>query len=241
MRSFTRLLLIVAPLLVPAPSLLAQTAVDPSGHWEGSIQIPDREATFEIDLTRNARGELSGTMRSSTGNIKSFPLREVVVAGRSVSFDARRDQPFKGAVSADGKSISGDATLSGYVLPFNLTRTGDARITAPETSAPIRKELEGTWNGAIAANGTSMRFDLMLANHPDGSATARLISLDEGELEIPASITQKAAGIVLDVKAVGGSYSGALNADGTELTGTYRQGGLTLPLVFKRATTEGKR
>jgi hypothetical protein len=38
-------------------------------------------------------------------------------------------------------------------MPFSLTRTGDPRIEAPATSAPIGKELEGIWNGTLDVNG----------------------------------------------------------------------------------------
>jgi hypothetical protein len=240
MRPFTRPLLIAALLLGPAPSLWAQTAVDPSGHWEGSIQIPDREITFEVDLARNGNGELSGTINSLAEHY-AVPLRAVVVDGKSVSFNARRDQPFKGILSADGNSMFGDATLSGYDLPFSLSRKGDARIAAPPRSAPIGKELEGTWNGALDVRGTSLRFVLRLANQPDGTATARLISLDEGELEVPLAITQEASSVGL-VDGVMGSFAGALNAEGTELAGTLTQGQAALPLTFRRAAgTNGRR
>ena len=240
MRPFNRPLLLAALLLGSAPALGAQTAVDPSGHWEGSIQIPDRELIVEVDLARNARGELSGTIGTPAEHVSDIPLRTVAVDGRSVSFNARRDQPFTGTLSADGKSISGDATLSGYDLPFSLSRKGDARIVAPPRSAPIGKELEGTWNGAIDANGTSFRFVLALANQPDGTAAARLISLDEGELEVPLAITQQASSVTL--VGVLGSFAGALNTDGTELVGTLTEGAATLPLTLRRAAgTEGRR
>jgi hypothetical protein len=39
--------------------------------------------------------------------------------------------------------------------------------------------------------------------------------------------------VTLDIKAVSGSYDGAVNADGTELTGTLTQGSVTLPLVLR--------
>jgi hypothetical protein len=39
--------------------------------------------------------------------------------------------------------------------------------------------------------------------------------------------------VTLDIKAVSGSYHGAVNADGTELTGTLTQGSVTLPLVLR--------
>jgi hypothetical protein len=239
MRPSTRPLLIAALLLGPAPSLWAQAAVDPSGHWEGSIQIPGREVSFEVDLARNGTGELSGTINSLAEN-KPVPLRTVVVDGKSVSFNARRDQPFKGVLSADGNSMSGDATLSGYDLPFSLSRKGDARMAAPPRSAPIGKELEGTWSGTLDINGTSLRLVLALANQADSTATARLISLDEGELEVPLAITQEASSVAL--VGVIGSFAGALNAEGTELAGTLTEGPATLPLTFRRAAgTKGVR
>jgi len=240
MRPVTRPLLIAALLLGPAPSLRAQTAVDPSGHWEGSIQIPDRAVIVEVDLARNAKGELSGTIGNPAEHISGIPLRAVAVDGQSVSFNARRDQPFKGTLSADGQSMSGDATLSGYDLPFSLSRKGDARIAAPPRSALIGKELEGTWNGTLDANGTSFRFVLVLTNQPDRTAAARLISLDEGELEVPLAITQQPSSVAL--VGVMGSFAGALNAEGTELAGTLTEGPATLPLTFRRAAgPEGRR
>jgi hypothetical protein len=235
MRLFTRMLVLAGLLLTPAPSLLAQSADDPSGHWEGSVQIPGREVIFEVDLARNARGELSGTMNHPAEKINGLPLRAVVVDGHSISFQARRDQPFTGMLAADGRSISGEYTLSGYVLPFRLIRTGDAVIAAPVKSAAVGRELEGTWNGALAVNGTSLRLVLTIANQSHDTATARLISVDEGGLEAPVAITQKDSGVTLVNSVVASSFVGALNPERTELAGTYSQGTFAAPLTFRLA------
>jgi hypothetical protein len=145
MRAYIRPILVATLLLVPSASLFAQAAVDPSGHWEGTIQAPAR-------------------------------------------------------------------------------------------SAAIPTELEGTWNGTLDVNGMQMRIVLTLANQPDGSATGSLANLDQGALEVPiAAITHKGSSVTLDVTAVGGSYSGALNSDVTEMAGTWSQGTLTLPLTLRRA------
>jgi hypothetical protein len=40
--------------------------------------------------------------------------------------------------------------------------------------------------------------------------------------------------LTLDAPAVGASYTGTLSADGTELSGTFRQGPLVAPLRFTR-------
>ena len=161
----------IALLLASAPFARAQARVDPSGHWEGAIIIPGMDLLFELDLAKNGNGEFVGTVSNPAEHIKGLPLRALVVDGMSVSFEARRDQPLHGSLSADGKSMTGNATLSGYVLPFTLTRTGDAKILEPARSAPISKELEGTWNGTLDANGTSMHLVLTMANQADGTAT----------------------------------------------------------------------
>ena len=120
-------------------------------------------------------------------------------------------------------------------MPFVMTRKGDATLEAPARSAALGKELEGTWNGAVEASGLQRRLVLTLANRPDGTSTGHFLSVDEG-LEIPISaITQKASSVVLEVKALGGTYTGALNSEGTELAGTWTQGPAALPLTLRRA------
>jgi hypothetical protein len=225
----------VALFLASAPVARAQAPVDPSGHWQGSVLIPGRDSIFELDLAKNGNGEFVGTMNVPAERIKGLPLRTVVVEGRSVSFNARRDQPLDGTLSADGTSMSGDATLSGYALPFSLIRTGDAEIIEPATSAPIDKRLEGTWNGTLDVNGTSMHFVLTMASQHDGTATARVISVDEGELEVPLVVTQKGSSVVLINNVIPSSFAGALNPAGTELAGTFKQGSAALPMTFRRA------
>lgn len=236
MRPFTQMLLLAALLVVPAPSLFAQTAVDPSGHWEGAVQAPGMEVKFEIDLTKDSKGELAGTFSTPTQNIKGLPLASVAVEGKSVSFHARRDQTFTGVLSADGKSMSGDYSIAGHAIPFSLVRTGDAKVEARPRSAPIGKGLEGTWNGTLDVNGISLRLVLTMTNQPDGMATGSIVNLDQGGLEVPiANITHKATNVMFDLKGVAGSYSGALNAAGSELVGTFTQGPGSVPLTFRIA------
>jgi len=56
-------------------------------------------------------------------------------------------------------------------------------------------------------------------------------------LELPISaIVQKASTVTFEIKAIGGSYSGTLNPDGTELTGAFTQGTQSAPMTFRRAS-----
>ncbi|MBI1874097.1 MAG: hypothetical protein HYS05_09440 [Acidobacteria bacterium] len=188
---------------------------------------------------KNSKGELAGTFGNPAQRLRGLPLSKVAVEGKSVRFQIGRvagERTFEGALSADGKSISGTYSQSGGSVPFSLTRTGDPRIEAAAKSAPIGRELEGTWNGTLAVDGKQLRFVLTMSNEPDGTATGSIVNLDEGELEIPVStITQAGSNLTLDFKTVGGSYAGALNKEGTELVGTYSQGAFVAPLTFRLA------
>jgi hypothetical protein len=222
-------------------ALGAQNGVDPSGHWEGAILMPERQLSIEVDLARESSGELTGTVSVPPQNLRGFPLVFEAAQGRSLSFRFRGapgSRHFQGSLSEDGKAISGNFTQGGFSVPFSLKRTGDARIDPLVKSPPIGKELEGPWSATLEGtdpNGIPRRIVLMLSNQPDGTSTGILVNPDDG-LEIPVtSITQQASSITIDLKAVSGAYSGTVNSDGTEMVGTLIQGTAVLPLTFRRS------
>jgi uncharacterized protein len=226
-------------LLIGALPLRAQNAADPSGHWEGAVQAPGMTVTVEVDLARNARGELIGTFGQPQQNLKGLPLSNVSVDGTSVTFQVGTvagERTFRGTLGADGKSLSGEyASPVVGTVPFNLVRTGDARMAARPKIAAIAKELEGIWEGRLDVDG-GLRLVLTMANQPDGTSIASIMNVDQGRLEVPVTaITQSSSQLTLEIDAVGGSWAGTINKDGTELTGTYSQGPLNMPLTFHRA------
>ena len=239
MRLFTRIPLLAALLLSPATWLQAQTAADPSGHWEGTLQVPNMEMKVEIDLARNAKGQFAGTFGQPSQGVKGLPLSSVAVETRTVRFVVKggpEEAAFAGTLSGDGTSITGQVTQSGIAMPLNLTRTGDAKIAPAPKSAAIGKELEGTWRGALDVNGGRMRLIVKMANQPDGTAAGTIVSPDGSGVEIPIAMTQKASSVTIEVPSVGASFTGVLNAAGTELTGTWTQASSTLPLTLTLAT-----
>jgi len=230
-----------ALLLVSATTLHAQRPPDPSGRWEGTIQTPQTAIAVEVNLARNSKGELAGSIDVPPQSLRGFPLVIEGASGQSLTFRFRGslgNRVFQGTLSEDGKAMSGDFIQSGYSMPFALTRTGDARIDAPIRNPPLRKELEGPWSAALNttySNGIPQRIVLNLVNEPDGTATGSIINSGDG-LEIPiGAITMKGSTLTLDLKAVGGSFSGTVNADGTELVGSFEQRGVALPLTFRRS------
>ncbi|MGE5569465.1 MAG: hypothetical protein ACM3S5_10565 [Rhodospirillales bacterium] len=207
-----------------------------SGHWEGTIQVPDRELKVAVDLALNEKGEWIGTIAVPEQNMRDFPLAGIAVKGTSVAFELPGipgAPAFQGNLSSDGKMMKGELAQGGGLFPMQLKWVSAADVKLPAKNAPIDKEFEGAWQGVLTTpNGQKLRIRITLANSAEG-AKGTLASLDQSGAELPfTSITQKASEITLELKFAGIVFTGELKGEG--LSGTFTQGGASMPLVFTR-------
>lgn len=223
----------VAVTLLATSGAQAQKPLDLSGHWKGTIEIPNTPADFELDIARNARGELDGTVTAGVDKV-TIPLQKISLEGRRLTFYARTDQPMQAEISESGTIASGTATLAGYSLPFSMGRTGEAKIDPQPTSAAVSHALEGVWKGTVSAGGGQYHFVVTVKNQPDGRATATSVSVDEGGLILPLTVVQDGANVKFESRNVPIAFAGTLNPAGTELAGTFTQGATSLPLTLTR-------
>jgi hypothetical protein len=225
--------------LLWGPVVQAQTAPDPSGHWQGSV--PVLNVRFEVDLERDPAGRLRGTVTLPDEQIAGLPIT-VTAQDRSLRFHARADQIITGSLSADGQTMAATYVIEGHELPFTLSRTGDSRLEPLPAHAPVAPALEGTWTASSGGGGQAVRSLLVVTNQSDGTALGRIVNLDQGRLEIPASaMTSTRDSLDLEFKSIGASYRGVINAEGTAITGTYRERDRSVPLTFVRAAAESGR
>ena len=194
--------------------LQADQPPDVSGHWKGTIDIPNQPADFELDIARNAAGELYGTAKGGADKV-TVPLARIALEGRTLTFYARSDQPMRAELLESGASATGTAILSGYNLPFSMGRTGEAKIDPEPTSPAVSKALEGTWKGTLTGSTASYHFVVTIMNRSDGRATATSISVDEGGMRLPLTITQDGANVRFESHNVPIAWAGVLNAAGT--------------------------
>jgi uncharacterized protein len=94
--------------------------------------------------------------------------------------------------------------------------------------------VEGNWMGTLNAGPAKYRLTLKVAKAPDNSLSARFASLDQGAQEVPCARIELAGMTVKFELKPGADFEGALNAQGSEISGNWKQSGATLPLVFKR-------
>lgn len=224
---------IAAVTFLTAIALLAQSVKTPAGHWKGTIQAPNGDLNIEVDLALDS-GAWIGRFAIPPQGVKGLELSGLSIKEAGITFSVKGpgDPEFHGTLSKDGTKISGELSQGGGSVPFELTRTGDAVIEKPVVNAALSKELEGTWEGSLEAGGQQLRLRLVLANKA-GAGQGTLISLDQGNIEIPVGkITQAESKIKLEVPTVGGGFEGELK--GNELNGQWSQGGNTLPLKLSR-------
>jgi hypothetical protein len=221
-----------AMMLAPGAQAWAQTP-DPSGHWAGVLEAQGQQFAFDIDVAKNATGEFTGAVTIPVQGIMGLPLH-VSVDGKSVQFYARRDQIFRGELSADGKSIAGEFSAETTTLTYRLTRTGDARLVGPATSPAVTSSLVGVWTGVVEPGGRSASVTLTIANHADGTSTGLLVNDSQGGLELPLTISQAASKVAMNVTVLDASFVGELGPAG-DLTGTWKEGERTIPVTFTRA------
>ena len=102
------------------------------------------------------------------------------------------------------------------------------------TSLSLAQDIVGDWNGKLTVGTAELRLVLHVTKAPDGSLKATLDSIDQNAPGIPVNaVTLKDSKLDLTVDAVHGSYTGKVNADASEINGTWTQGA-ALELNFHR-------
>jgi len=90
----------------------------------------------------------------------------------------------------------------------------------------------GKWEGRLQS---VLRVFFQIEETSPGKFKAKMASPDQGANNIPVeSVTWKNDSLTLSVKAVGGTYTAKLSADGKQLSGYWKQGGAIIPLVVNK-------
>jgi pimeloyl-ACP methyl ester carboxylesterase len=92
--------------------------------------------------------------------------------------------------------------------------------------------ITGEWQGMVATQHLIVRLE----QAADGSYTGKLTAVDQGNVTIPVdTVSYAPAGTLrLELKSLGAFYEATLSADGSELAGTWHQGGNSVSLSLHR-------
>lgn len=95
------------------------------------------------------------------------------------------------------------------------------------------QDISGKWNGILKVQGTQLRLVFNIAKSDKGYSST-IDSPDQGANGIPVtSISFDKSMLKLEVQSLGIQYEGTLDKD-NNIVGTFKQGGLSLPLNLSR-------
>lgn len=115
-----------------------------------------------------------------------------------------------------------------------------AQPQADGASLPARAgdadRMIGTWQGALAVGAFRERLAFIIGRDSTRALRGTLKVLDQGGVELPATVVVGGDTLSFSVSAQHISYSGVMTATGDSLRGTFMQAGRALPLALGRST-----
>ncbi len=138
------LVLLLCSCFVRASAAYGEDQQSIRGHWEGVIEIKSMELGIIIDFFKNEESTLTGNIDIPMQGAKDMALSNIEIEGNALSFDfpgAPGKASFKGNLSEDGNTISGDFTQFGKAYIFKLERKG--KVEPAEKKRTPEEALEG--------------------------------------------------------------------------------------------------
>jgi len=122
------------------------------------------------------------------------------------------------------------------LLAAGTTTLGLKAYTAARSKAALAG-MAGDWEGVLSVKQIQLRLVLKIFA-TNGNYGAVMDSLDQGAQDVPvARLSARPHFLHAEMPGLGAEYEATLSADGTELAGTLKQVGQTMPLTLKRTTT----
>ena len=115
-----------------------------------------------------------------------------------------------------------------------VTMIASTLVLSATTTAPVSAAI-GDWEGMIDAGGGSLRVIVHISQAADGILTGSLDSPDQDATGIAINlVSYREPDLHFAIERIGSSFDGKMIHDNSEITGEWKQSGLSLPLVFKR-------
>jgi hypothetical protein len=210
---------------------------DPTGHWEGTLDVNNRQIQLALDLAKNAKGEWIGTVGAVTMNAVGIPISGIAVTGKTVKFTVKEwpnEPAFDLSLAGEGK-LSGTISTTQGSVPLELKRTGEAKVELSAPSPAVSKELEGDWEGKLDIPSGAFVLVVHFKNQADGTVAATMDSVTQGASGLPLNnVKQTGAQVVFELRRIGGRFEGRLDKSGAKLSGDWSQGPNSVPLTLQK-------
>ncbi|HWZ43418.1 MAG TPA: alpha/beta fold hydrolase [Candidatus Saccharimonadales bacterium] len=192
------------------------------GDWQGTLDTGGGQLRLVLHIAETSDGGFQATLDSVDQSAPGIPVTSMSLQGGKLTFAVGAvGGSYDGMVSADGALIEGTWT-QGRPLPLIFRR------------AFKPSDIDGIWQGTLATGAAKLRLRFHIVTGPNGTSAA-LDSVDQGALGLPLTFDRDGNSIKMEMKQIGGRYSGTLNRDKGTIDGTWIQGRGPWPLALKKA------
>ncbi len=136
--------------------------------------------------------------------------------------------------TADGLDVG---CVAGIRRPPFVTGASLKALAKRAQGATVAEPIAGEvlWHGTLDVGTAKLRLVLRVGKAGDGTTRAVVDSPDQGAMNLPVDgVSITATGMKFEMRMIGATFEGSLNADGTIATGTWYQSGRSWPLVFTK-------
>lgn len=109
-----------------------------------------------------------------------------------------------------------------------------SQFTAALAASPAPAPLNGQWKGPLKLLGGEITIVITIVPLTNGTYYAALDAPQQRISRMPVEVELKDDNLTLRIEQAGSSFVGKVQDDGATLTGTWKQPGVTGPMVLKR-------
>ncbi len=227
-------------LMVCLLSTVAARAQAVEGDWEGTLKAGAAEFRLVLHVKKDDKGGWQATLDSVDQGALGIPLSAINFANGALKFTLDSIQAsYEGKLDAGRNVIGGNWSQGGASMPLEFARSKPRAETKPRTPKP--SDIDGAWEGALDAGGQTLRIALHISSFEDGMS-AKFDSLDQKLMGIPVTAIQRDGNkLKFELKQFAGTFEGTIDKELKTINGEWSQGGGSLPLILKRASTKEKK
>jgi hypothetical protein len=232
------------PVLLTERDYTPRAGSDLQGYWKGATKIGTATLPVVFKFSEPTDGQFVAELDSPDQGAKNLVVSAVTYDNPTVHVEIGSvGGVYVGVLGNDKNQIKGTWSQGGVTLPLTIKRIDPRADLAQGSALEAKKDyaytspndLTGHWKGALDVNGVVLHLALHVAKLPDGKLAGLLDSLDQGAIGIPANAVHFVApNAHLEWQTIAGVFDGKL--ENGNLTGTWRQGAQSFPLVFERTT-----
>ena len=198
------------------------------GVWSGTMDVGVRTFRFRVEPV-DVKDVASGHQLVSLdegGQI--FRLDDFLLDDSTLSFQLKQTKAaFSGKRSDDRGTVTGKWKQAGGAFDLVLKHFDKAPVEAPTE----------VWTGKLSTLLQKLDVRVRVYQQADGTEQVRFDSVSQKTGGFKAIRKVEGQKWTIEVKVVGGVFAGTANATGTEVKGTWTQGGAPLDLTLIREMT----